>query len=198
MRIESTWACRIVALLVSIVVLVGAASCGSEAGPATSPLQLPLRVQFNPDGSLVPLPALASPEGVSIRLLGIERHPSEYLFHFNVASHAAVAQRLLTSGADYKFVLIGSKPAGTPADAGVIDLTLPNFSETATHPELPETVGANGAVDGWLRADLSALGYPPAIVDYRYATVHTTKCVRLSDPSTCQPADLYEVLEWDL
>jgi hypothetical protein len=198
MRTGRAWVVRVIGMLMCSVVLVGAASCGSATGPAGNHPVLPLKVQFNPDGSIAPLAPLATPDGVSIRLLGVERGPSQYLFHFNITSKISQTQRVLATGADHKFVLAGARPAGTPADQGIIDLAAPGVADIAAHPALAATVEANVASDGWLKADLNALGYPPQLLMYRYATVHTTRFTSPSDRSTCQPADLYQVLEWDM
>jgi hypothetical protein len=167
-------------------------------GPCGKSSHAAAKVQFNPDGTIAPLPPLATPDGVSIRLLGVERSPSQYLFHLNITSKVSQTQRVLTTGADHKFVLLGASPAGTPADQDIVDLTAPAAVDLAAHPALAATVEANAASDGWLSADLSALSYSPQILTYRYATVHTTRCTNPSDRSTCQPADLYQELEWDM
>lgn len=189
---------RTIAVVASVSALLCLAGCGA-AGPSSAQTDLlPAKVQYNVDGTLKPLPPMATPDGVSITLLAIERHPSKLLFHFKVESKATETLQLLTSDPGHKFVLVGAKPAGTPADVGVVDLTAPVQADRADHPALSDTIGAKAVHDGWLAADLTALGYPPQTLMYRYNTMHTTMCKDRADPSTCVPADLYQVIEWEL
>jgi hypothetical protein len=157
-----------------------------------------IKLTYASTGQLtVPAP-FTTPEGLSIQLLAIERQPARWRFAFAVTNQADHTLDLLRSGADHRFVLVGAKPAGTPADQGEVILVSPAANERATHPALPPTVPPHATAQGWLTADIAALGYPPQVLLYRYATVHTTRCGSSLAWWTCQPADLYSAIEWEL
>ncbi len=141
---------------------------------------------------------LTAPEGFSIIVDKVERGSAQWLFHIRAHSSAANAIQVIGSGADHQFVLVEAKPAGTPANEGVVQLSAPTQADLATHPAFPAMLGAGASTEGWLRADLTSLKYPPQLLLYHYASVSATVCDNPSNQNTCHPTTLFSDLEWDL
>lgn len=141
---------------------------------------------------------LEAPEGFSVTVDKVERDASQWLFHIHAQSSAAHSIQVIGSGADHQFVLVEAKPAGTPASEGIVVLTAPAQADLATHPAFPASLAAKASSEGWLRADLTTLKYPPQLLLYHYASVSATRCDNPSDQSTCRPVTLFSDLEWDL
>lgn len=188
---------RLAAVL--LLALLSAGVYAATRGQAQSPQAHidQIKLTYASTGQLVVPEPLTTPDGLSIQLLAIERQPSRWLFAFAVTNQTDHVVDLLRSGADHRFVLVGAKPAGTPADQGEVSLGRPPASTLATHPALAATMPGGVTVQGWLAADTTALGYPPQLLLYRYATIHTTRCANPQAWWTCRPADLYSALEWD-
>ncbi|HEY7984391.1 MAG TPA: hypothetical protein VID73_09495 [Ktedonobacterales bacterium] len=157
-----------------------------------------IKLSYASTGQLAVPEPFTTPDGLSIQLVAIERQPSRWLFAFVVTNQTDHAVDLLRAGADHRFMLVGAKPAGTPANEGEIMLVRPAASDLVAHPALPATVPVHALLQGWPSADTGALGYPPQLLLYRYATVHTMRCASPLARWTCQPADLYSAVEWEL
>ncbi len=157
-----------------------------------------IKLTYASTGQLAVPEPFSTPDGLSIQLVAIERQSPQWLFAFTVTNQTDHAVDLLRTGADHRFVLVGAKPAGTPASQGEVMLAPPAEGALAAHPSLPATVAPHAMIQGWLSASTAALGYPPQLLLYRYATVHTTRCANPMAWWTCQPADLYSAIEWEL
>ncbi len=138
---------------------------------------------------------LVTPERVHITLLGVEQHGTQLLFHLGVHNTQGQPVRVWNLDADHGFALYNKVTdtfvitAGAPADA-------------ATHPALAQTVNGQGSVSGWIAFAVPLLSQYSTTFFYRFRTVHTLRCGSAktappSDPSKCQPADLYSTVSWD-
>ena len=139
-------------------------------------------------------------EGLTITLVRQEKQGALFLFQFQVknTTHATATMRAI-SGQVHQFIISGNTQVAPPNNIGEAQLNPPPVSENAaTYPALAATLPAGATTEGWLAVDTTHLDFPATQLLYRYRAVPTVGCADPADPSTCQPATLYQALIWNL
>ena len=190
----------VAALVIVVVVAIAVGIQSQRADTANAANQPPsgYTSQSNVPGSPPVIGStLTTSEGLTITLLGVEKHGTRWLFHVKMVNASRSAQQAVGSQ-DHRFVL-----PGRAADGSTVDhvLSSPATSELALHPALPQDVAAGSSANGWIAGDISRLGTasPPREFIFEYDPIASQKCTNLLDQqSTCSPVTLYHMLLWEI
>lgn len=140
-----------------------------------------------------------TPDGLRITWDRTIKQGTRWLFHFLLDNTSSQELTVISKSKVHQFILTGNNQIPPPNNVGEQPLSTPSASEVqAGYGGVPSTIKPGGIAKGWLAIETAQLSFTPQQLLYRYQVFHTIGCTDPDTPTTCQPADLYGALIWDL